>query len=159
MQEGETAAFTVVATGSGTLSYQWRKDGADIAGATNPSYTTPPTTLADDGASFTVVSSNSLGSATSAPAILTVNSPARSWRSSQALRPQGPEASFPGFVVSASGGASQHAVAWIDVDQSTFVSEVRASRYTLAGGWSAPVTVLQSNGSLTEPESPSIAMD
>lgn len=159
VQEGETAAFTVVATGSGTLSYQWRKDGADIAGATNPSYTTPPTTLADDGASFTVVSSNSLGSATSAPAILTVNSPARSWRSSQALRPQGPESSSLGSAVSASGGASQHAAAWIDVNQNTFVSEVRARRYTLAGGWSAPVTVLQSNGSLTEPEYPSIAMD
>jgi hypothetical protein len=44
----------------------------EIAGATNPTYTTPATTLADDGVVFRVVISNSVGSVISAEALLTV---------------------------------------------------------------------------------------
>jgi hypothetical protein len=69
---GATAKFSVVATGSAPLSYQWRKDGVNISGATKPSYVTPPTTLADNGALFSVVVSNSAGSVTSNDAVLTV---------------------------------------------------------------------------------------
>ena len=39
--ENQSATFSVTATGSSPLSYQWQRDGADIAGATNSSYTTP----------------------------------------------------------------------------------------------------------------------
>lgn len=74
VNEGETASFSVVATG-GELTYQWYKDGALISGATGSSYTTPVTTAADDGAEFTVTVTNELGSVTSDPAILTVNTP------------------------------------------------------------------------------------
>jgi MYXO-CTERM domain-containing protein len=70
--EGDTATFTVVATGAAPLTYQWKKDGTDITGATSASYTTPATTLADDGAAFTVVVSNVAGTVTSDPAVLTV---------------------------------------------------------------------------------------
>src|SRR5439155_1646557 len=38
---GQTATFTVVATGTAPLGYQWQKNGANIAGATAASYTTP----------------------------------------------------------------------------------------------------------------------
>jgi len=69
---GATATFSVVATGSGTLTYQWSKNGAPIAGATLASYTTPVTTGTDSGAKFTVVVSNSVGSVTSSAATLTV---------------------------------------------------------------------------------------
>jgi hypothetical protein len=72
---GQTAAFTVAATGTAPLKYQWRRSGTAIAGATNSTYTTPPTTAADNGAQFTVVVSNSAGSATSNPATLTVTQP------------------------------------------------------------------------------------
>jgi hypothetical protein len=72
VQEGETATFSVVAEGTEPLSYQWERDGVEIAGATNPSYTTPAATLADDGALFRVVVTNSVGSVTSAEALLTV---------------------------------------------------------------------------------------
>lgn len=67
-----TATFTVVAAGTMPLSYQWKKGGTDIAGATSASYTTPPTIPADNGTVFTVVVSNSIGSVTSSPATLTV---------------------------------------------------------------------------------------
>ena len=40
---GQTATFSVTASGSGTLTYQWYKNGAAIIGATSSSYTTPPT--------------------------------------------------------------------------------------------------------------------
>ncbi len=70
---GQTATFSVTATGTGPLSYQWQKNGSSIGGATSPSYTTPATTTADNGSTFRVVVSNSAGSATSNAATLTVN--------------------------------------------------------------------------------------
>ncbi|HYW40663.1 MAG TPA: hypothetical protein VE957_21360 [Terriglobales bacterium] len=71
---GQTATFSVVATGTAPLSYQWQKGASAIAGATSPSYTTPPTGLSDSGSTFRVVVSNSAGKATSDAATLTVNS-------------------------------------------------------------------------------------
>jgi hypothetical protein len=70
---GQTAAFTVTASGTGPLSYQWEKNNTSISGATSASYTTPATTTADSGSSFTVTVSNSAGNVTSNRATLTVN--------------------------------------------------------------------------------------
>jgi len=69
---GQTATYSVSASGTAPLSYQWRKSGTTIAGATAASYTTPATTAADSGATFAVVVSNSAGSASSRSALLTV---------------------------------------------------------------------------------------
>jgi hypothetical protein len=71
---GQTASFSVTATGTATLSYQWQKNGAAISGATSSGYTTPATTSADNGALFGVVISDSVGKVTSSSATLTVNS-------------------------------------------------------------------------------------
>src|SRR5712692_5598783 len=73
---GQTATFTVVATGSAPLSYQWKKNGTAISGATSLSYTTPPTTSADNGSQFTVVVTNSAGYLTSSAATLAVSAAA-----------------------------------------------------------------------------------
>ena len=70
---GQTASFSVAATGTTPLSYQWRKNGTAISGATSSSYTTPATTSADNGAQFTVAVTNTAGSVTSNAATLTVN--------------------------------------------------------------------------------------
>jgi len=70
---GQTATFTVVATGTAPLSYQWQKNGANISGATSKTYTTSATTTSDNGSTFDVVVSNSVASVTSATAALTVN--------------------------------------------------------------------------------------
>ena len=70
---GQTAAFSVGAAGTAPLNYQWRKNSANISGATAASYTTPATTSGDNGAKFDVVVSNSAGSMTSGTAMLTVN--------------------------------------------------------------------------------------
>jgi hypothetical protein len=70
---GQTATFTVVASGTAPLSYQWQKNGSNISGATAASYTTPATTTADNGSAFDVVVSNSAGTVTSNGATLTVS--------------------------------------------------------------------------------------
>jgi len=74
---GQTATFSVTATspGPGAITYQWYENGVAISGATSSSYTTPPSTAGESGAVFTVVVSNTVGSVTSSPATLTVQSP------------------------------------------------------------------------------------
>jgi glucose/arabinose dehydrogenase len=69
---GEPATFSVVASGSQPLTYQWQRDGVNIAGANAASYTLQAPTLADDGSQFRVVVTNAFGSTTSATATLTV---------------------------------------------------------------------------------------
>jgi len=68
----QTATFQVTASGTAPLSYQWRKNGTAIPGATSMIYTTPATATSDSGSQFTVVVSNSAGNVTSNAATLTV---------------------------------------------------------------------------------------
>jgi hypothetical protein len=70
---GQTATFSVVANGTGPLSYQWQQNGVNIAGATASSYTTSATTTSQSGTKYDVVVSNSAGSVTSTSATLTVS--------------------------------------------------------------------------------------
>lgn len=70
---GQTATFMVEATGSDPMTYQWMRNGVKIEGATESSHTTDTLTTSDDGANFSVLVSNSLGSALSQPAKLTVS--------------------------------------------------------------------------------------
>jgi glucose/arabinose dehydrogenase len=69
---GEPASFTVGASGSGTLAYQWQLNGTDIAGATSPTYNIPATAASDDGSRFRCRVSNAAGSVTSNEGVLTV---------------------------------------------------------------------------------------
>ena len=69
---GGTATFTVSASGTTPLSYQWQKNGTDIPGATSSSYTTPAAVLADNNSTYRCRVTNSAGAATSNPATLTV---------------------------------------------------------------------------------------
>ena len=68
---GANASFSVTASGTAPLSYQWQFNGAGLAGATGTSLTlasVQPT----NGGSYTVVVTNTAGSVTSAVAVLTV---------------------------------------------------------------------------------------
>ena len=69
---GKTATFSVTASGTDPLTYQWNQNGVAIAGATSSSYTTPATVASNNGAQFTVTAQNSVGSATSVAATLSV---------------------------------------------------------------------------------------
>lgn len=70
---GTSASFNVVAAGTATLGYRWRKNGTFITGANSATYTLPSAITGDAG-SYTVVVTNSAGSITSSVATLTVNS-------------------------------------------------------------------------------------
>jgi hypothetical protein len=72
---GQSATFNVAATGTAPMTYQWNMNGAAISGATSSSYTTPTETMTNNSAKFTVMVSNSAGSAMSNAAVLTVNNP------------------------------------------------------------------------------------
>lgn len=67
---GGTASFTVAATGSGTLTYQWSKGASPLNGQTSPTLTLNPVTV-DSGGTYTVRVSNAGGFA-DASAVLTV---------------------------------------------------------------------------------------
>ena len=70
---GQTATFSVAATGTSPMTYQWQKNGTAVSGATSSSYTTPAETTTDNNAQITVVVTNSAGNATSNSSTLTVN--------------------------------------------------------------------------------------
>ncbi len=74
VNEGSSVIFSVVATGTAPLTYQWKKNGSNISGATSDSYAISSAKASDDG-SYTVTVSNSAGSVTSSAATLTVNVP------------------------------------------------------------------------------------
>ncbi|MBA3252958.1 MAG: S8 family serine peptidase [Pseudomonadota bacterium] len=74
--EGQTATFSVAATGAGPIAYQWRRNGTPIAGATSASYTTPAVTIAaDNGSTYSVVITNGAGTVTTSAATLAVAPP------------------------------------------------------------------------------------
>lgn len=68
---GRAVSFSVTATGTGTLTYQWAKDGIAILGAQGTTLTLYNPGLQDAG-QYVVTVSNALGTATSNPAVLTV---------------------------------------------------------------------------------------
>ena len=71
---GQSVTFTVVGTGNPAPTYQWRKGGTAVSGATAGSYTILAVAASDAGA-YTVTVTNSLSSVTSSVATLTVNLP------------------------------------------------------------------------------------
>ena len=98
---GQTATFSVTASGSGTLTYQWSKNGSPITGATSPSYTTLATTASDNGAQFSVTVTDAAGSVISSAASLTVTNAACS---------AAPGA--PGTVIASANASSQINLTW-----------------------------------------------
>lgn len=73
--ENQTGYFDVGVEGATPLTYQWRRNGVAIAGATGPTYTTPLLTAADNGARYSITVTNAKGTVTSTDAVLTVLPP------------------------------------------------------------------------------------
>ncbi len=69
---GAAVTFSVSASGSPAPTFQWRKDGSAISGATGPSYTIPAAQASDAG-SYSVAVTNNVGTADSNAASLTVS--------------------------------------------------------------------------------------
>lgn len=68
---GDPAQFSVSASGGIPMSFQWQKNGVNIPGATNPTYSIAQTTPADSGL-YRCVVTNHVSSTTSTAAKLTV---------------------------------------------------------------------------------------
>jgi len=98
---GAGVTLSVNATGTAPLSYQWKKDGIALSGATAASYAIAAAALTDAG-SYTVTVSNSAGSIASSAATLTVTAPpARITNlSSRTYVGTGNDVQIAGFVIS-----------------------------------------------------------
>ena len=134
---GQTATFTVVATGTPPLTYQWRKNGVNIPGATSSSYTTPAATVSDNGAIFDVVVTNVVMAKTSVHVTLTVSVPP----------------AITGSPVSQTVGIGQTATFMVAVTGATpFNFQWQANAANIPGATSSsyttPATALSDNGTV-----------
>ena len=152
VNSGEPASFTVVAEGSDPLQYQWRRNGALIAGAATSTYTTP-TADSDDGAAFSVVVSNPAGTIESETAKLTVKpatvAPAIVTQPSDQTITSGQNATF---NVAASGSAPlsyQWQKNGVPIGGATAASYTTAAATTADNGAAFAVVVTNSAGSVT----------
>jgi len=92
---GQSVSFSVAASGSGSISYQWYFNGVSLGGAANSSTFSINNVIVGNAGNYTVVVANSTGSATSAVATLTVFVPPaiQTQPNNQAVT-QGQDASF-----------------------------------------------------------------
>ncbi|PID59209.1 MAG: hypothetical protein CR986_06950 [Ignavibacteriae bacterium] len=72
VQVGQSITFSVQAIGSAPINYQWKKNGINISGATNSTYTTNSLQLNDNNAEYTCLITSADGSIESNPAQVTV---------------------------------------------------------------------------------------
>jgi hypothetical protein len=145
---GMSATFNVAVTGTQPISYQWRFNGSNIAGANGSSYTRNNVQAGDTG-NYSVVASNSAGSVTSANAVLSLRTPPVI-----VTQPQSREVlagSNVTFSVTASG-TSPLAYQWkfngVDISGATSASFTRTSVQPAHAG-SYSVVVSNSFGSVT----------
>jgi uncharacterized protein (TIGR02145 family)/uncharacterized repeat protein (TIGR02543 family) len=124
---GTSVTLSITATGSGTLSYQWKKGTATISGATSSSYTKSGLAAGDAGSYTCDVTSNTC-TTTSNVAILTVNTaPSISAQPQPQTVCAGGTATF-SVTATASGTLSYQ---W--KNGTTAISGATASSYTKSG--------------------------
>jgi len=125
---GDFKTFTVTATtGANPLTYQWRLDGVDIAGATNTSYVLAPSVASDEGTYDCVICG--CGQVISDPAVLDFQQPSITTQPVDTFTPYGGSASF---TVAATPFLGTNSYQWIhegnpvgtDSDTYTIVSAV-----------------------------------
>ena len=149
---GQSAQFSVLATGAAPVTFQWMKGTTAIAGATGYTYTTPVTTSDDNGASYTVVVTSGSTSVTSSSASL------------QVVQPSVPTiATAPAPQTVAAGGSAQFSVVangsplltyqWqknnVNIDGATAATYTTPTLQTTDSGSSYDVVVTNSAGTVT----------
>jgi alpha-tubulin suppressor-like RCC1 family protein len=74
VDSGQTLMLNPAVAGTTPITFQWKKNGADINGATNATFSKSSVSTADAG-DYTLVATNASGSATSNVVIVQVNAP------------------------------------------------------------------------------------
>jgi len=146
---GQTATFTVAASGAAPFSYQWQKNSINISGATSASYTAPAATTADSGSTFRCVVSNSGGSATSNAATLTViaNPPPTITSAATATPNPASVGQSVAFTVAAGDTDSDTLTySWSFGDGATGSGASVSHAYSAAGTFTATATVSDGHG-------------
>lgn len=108
LRPGETLTLRIGVTGNGPFVFQWRLNGVNISGANSETYTIASVT-ADRSGSYTVVVSSPSGTATSDPAVVTVEVPVSSLPDNFADRRTiaGPSGSLKGDNLNASAESGE----------------------------------------------------
>ncbi len=140
-----TASFSVVASGAPAPTLQWQRSGdggvnwIDLPGANAASYTTPPTSLADDGSLFRAVARNAAGSVASDTARLSVAAPlAGQWYPAGPVDATGNNTFGPSVGVDAAGRAL---AVWNALPPGASVSRTYFATATAGQPWSAPQAI------------------
>lgn len=101
---GSEVTLSVIANGTGPLTYQWKRNGVDIIGATSATFTIASVSTASGG-TYTVVVTGAAGTATSDAAVLTVDTTPRLINlSCRAFAGAGDDTLIMGFYISGAGG-------------------------------------------------------
>ena len=140
---GDAVSFTVKATGSG-LSYQWRKDGVNLDGATGATLNLG-VARAEHAGSYSVVISNALGSVTSSAAVLTVNRLAQTITFAALLGKRVDDGPFSLAVTSSSGLPVSYS------SSDAAVATVSGNTLTITGIGSATITASQAGNAIYLP--------
>jgi hypothetical protein len=146
----QTATFSIAATGTGTLAYQWYQgtvgSGTSISGATSSSYTTPALTTANSGTGYyvTVTDPDCTGTTlTSAAATVTVTNTDTAVPPTIVVQPTGQAASVDGtatFSVTASGTGTL-TYRWYRVAYSSTELSTPTAGVAISGATSSTYTV------------------
>ncbi|MCW3074880.1 MAG: C-terminal target protein [Flaviaesturariibacter sp.] len=143
---GAAASFTVAASGTGTLTYQWRKGGTNITGATSATYTIASATAAD-AANYDVVVSGTCGTVTSSAVTLTVNPEPLAGFTTTSPGCPGSPITFINTSTISSGTISGYAWNFGDGGTSTATNPTHA--YTTPGTYSVQLVATPANGCAT----------
>lgn len=129
VDDGAVASFSVSAQGTGTLSYQWSRNGAPIAGATSATLSLSTAQLADHGAQFSVTVSNAAGSTTSTAVTLSVRAIAISLQTDLPATTQAEAGASRSFSIEVRG-SQPLTVQWLR--DGAPITGATASSYTMA---------------------------
>jgi hypothetical protein len=146
---GASATFSISATGT-SLSYQWKKNGIAINGATASSYTIPSAQASDAG-SYTVTVSNAAGGVTSNAATLTVSPPPPSITSNLSLLSIPKGKLIPRFTITTNFGAKSFAAKGLPSGlKLTSTSGVISGKPTKTGTYTVTLTARKMKGKKVE---------
>jgi hypothetical protein len=145
---GMPATFSVSVTGgTAPMTYQWKRDGKAVLGATAASYAIAATVPSDNGATFSVDVVNPAGTQSVGPATLTVIV-GKTWGPAAQLS-NGDASSAPGHSDVAIDTAGNAVAVWQQVASAR--NTVFASQYAAGGAWSAAAAIDDAVGNASQP--------